>query len=81
MVGLGTGTLAAYTREAVLDWLAVGLDPESLGSLVPQPGLVRFDCGDPPLLTRGKKLFDKRRSIAERDAKRDTDRAMKAARR
>ena len=30
---------------------------------------------------RGKKLYDKRRSIAERDAKRDTDRAMKGARR
>ena len=30
---------------------------------------------------RGKKLYDKRRSIAERDAKRDTDRATKAARR
>ena len=32
-------------------------------------------------LGRGKKIYDKRRSIAERDAKRDTDRAVKAARR
>ena len=32
-------------------------------------------------LVRGKKLYDKRRAIAERDAKRDTDRAVKAARR
>ncbi len=32
-------------------------------------------------LGRGKKLYDKRRAIAERDAKRDTDRAVKAARR
>jgi len=31
-------------------------------------------------LGRGKKLYDKRRAIAERDAKRDADRAMKAAR-
>lgn len=30
---------------------------------------------------RGKKLYDKRRAIAERDAKRDTDRAVKASRR
>ena len=30
---------------------------------------------------RGKKIYDKRRSIAERDAKRDTDRAVKASRR
>lgn len=32
-------------------------------------------------LGRGKKLYDKRRSIAERDAQRDVDRATKAARR
>lgn len=32
-------------------------------------------------LGRGKKLYDKRRAIAERDAKRDTDRAVKASRR
>lgn len=32
-------------------------------------------------LGRGKKIYDKRRAIAERDAKRDTDRAVKAARR
>lgn len=30
---------------------------------------------------RGKKLYDKRRAIAERDARRDADRAVKAARR
>lgn len=32
-------------------------------------------------LGRGKKLYDKRRAIAERDAKRDADRAVKASRR
>ena len=32
-------------------------------------------------LGRGRKLYDKRRAIAERDARRDTDRAVKAARR
>ena len=32
-------------------------------------------------LGRGKKIYDKRRAIAERDAKRDTDRAVKASRR
>ena len=31
-------------------------------------------------LCRGKKLYDKRASIAERDAKRDIDRAMKSSR-
>lgn len=30
---------------------------------------------------RGKRLYDKRRSIAERDARREADRAIKAARR
>ncbi len=32
-------------------------------------------------LGRGKKLYDKRRTIAERDAKRDADRSMKFSRR
>ena len=32
-------------------------------------------------LGRGKTLYDKRRSIAERDARRDADRAIKAVRR
>jgi len=30
---------------------------------------------------RGKKTYDKRQSIAERDAKREAERAMKSARR
>ena len=32
-------------------------------------------------LGRGKTLYDKRRTIAERDAQREADRAIKAARR
>jgi SsrA-binding protein len=32
-------------------------------------------------LGRGKTLYDKRRTIAERDARREADRAIKAARR
>ena len=32
-------------------------------------------------LGRGKKLYDKRRTIMERDAKRDSDRAVKFSRR
>lgn len=39
-------------------------------------GIVKVELG----LAKGKKLHDKRDSIAERDARRDVDRAMKRAR-
>ena len=51
-------------------------------SLVPlrlyfKEGRAKLELG----LGRGKTLYDKRRSIAERDARRDADRAVKAVRR
>jgi SsrA-binding protein len=39
-------------------------------------GIVKVELG----LARGKKLYDKREAIAERETKRDVDRAMKRAR-
>lgn len=39
-------------------------------------GKVKLELG----VCKGKKLYDKRASIAERDAKRDIDRAMKSSR-
>ena len=46
-------------------------------ALLQRTGRAKIELG----LGRGKTLYDKRRTIAERDAKREADRAIKAARR
>ncbi len=71
--------LLLHRRE--IERIAQALSEKGL-SLVPlrlyfKEGRAKIELG----LGRGKTLYDKRRSIAERDARRDADRAVKAVRR
>ena len=71
--------LLLHHRE--IDRLSNAVDREGM-TIVPlrlyfKEGRAKIELG----LGRGKTLYDKRRSIAERDAKREADRAIKAARR
>jgi SsrA-binding protein len=74
-----TRKLLLHKRE--IERLAQALSEKGL-SLVPlrlyfTEGRAKLELG----LGRGKTLYDKRRTIAERDARREADRAMKAVRR
>jgi SsrA-binding protein len=74
-----TRKLLLHKRE--IQRLASALAEKGL-SLVPlrlyfSEGRAKLELG----LGRGKTLYDKRRTIAERDARREADRAMKAVRR
>ena len=74
-----TRKLLLHRRE--IERLASALAEKGL-SLVPlrlyfSDGRAKIELG----LGRGKTLYDKRRTMAERDAKREADRAIKAARR
>ena len=74
-----TRKLLLHRRE--IERIAQALNEKGL-SLVPlrlyfKEGRAKLELG----LGRGKTLYDKRRSIAERDARRDADRAVKGARR
>jgi len=74
-----TRKLLLHRRE--IERLAAALAEKGL-SLVPlrlyfKEGRAKLELG----LGRGKTLYDKRRTIAARDAKREADRAMKAVRR
>lgn len=74
-----TRKLLLHRKE--IDRVAGAINEKSL-SLIPlriyfSEGRAKVELG----LGRGKKLYDKRRTIAERDAKRDAERAMKAAHR
>jgi SsrA-binding protein len=74
-----TRKLLLHRRE--IERIAQALAEKGL-SLVPlrlyfKEGRAKIELG----LGRGKTLYDKRHSIAERDARRDADRAMKAVRR
>jgi SsrA-binding protein len=74
-----TRKLLLHKRE--IERLASALAEKGL-SLVPlrlyfSDGRAKLELG----LGRGKTLYDKRRTIAERDARRDADRAVKAVRR
>ncbi len=74
-----TRKLLLHRRE--IERLAAALAEKGL-SLVPlriyfKDGRAKTELG----LGRGKALHDKRRTIAERDARREADRAMKAVRR
>jgi SsrA-binding protein len=74
-----TRKLLLHKRE--IERLAQDLAEKGL-SLVPlrlyfSDGRAKLELG----LGRGKTLYDKRRTIAERDARREADRAMKAVRR
>jgi SsrA-binding protein len=74
-----TRKLLLHRRE--IERIAQALAEKGL-SLVPlrlyfKEGRAKIELG----LGRGKTLYDKRRSIAERDARRDADRAVKAVRR
>lgn len=71
--------LLLHRRE--IERIAQALNEKGL-ALVPlrlyfKEGRAKLELG----LGRGKTLYDKRRSIAERDARRDADRAVKAVRR
>ncbi len=73
-----TRKLLLHRRE--IDKIDVAINEKGL-SLIPlrvyfsEAGRAKVELG----LGRGKRLYDKRRTIAERDAKRDAERAMKAA--
>jgi len=72
-----TRKLLLHRRE--IDRIQVGLDEKGL-SLIPlrmyfNDGRAKVELG----MGRGKRQYDKRRTIAEREAKRDAERAMKAA--
>ena len=74
-----TRKLLLHRKE--IERIAQALAEKGL-SLVPlrlyfKAGRAKIELG----LGRGKTLYDKRRSIAERDARRDADRAVKAVRR
>jgi len=74
-----TRKLLLHRRE--IERLASSLAEKGL-SLIPlrlyfKEGRAKLELG----LGRGKTLYDKRRTIAARDAKREADRAMKAVRR
>jgi SsrA-binding protein len=74
-----TRKLLLHRRE--IERIAQALGEKGL-ALVPlrlyfKEGRAKLELG----LGRGKTLYDKRRSIAERDARRDADRAVKAVRR
>jgi SsrA-binding protein len=74
-----TRKLLLHKRE--IERLASDLAEKGL-ALVPlrlyfKEGRAKLELG----LGRGKTLYDKRRAIAERDARREADRAMKAVRR
>jgi SsrA-binding protein len=74
-----TRKLLLHRRE--IERLAAALAEKGL-SLIPlrlyfKEGRAKLELG----LGRGKTLYDKRRSIAARDAKREADRAMKGVRR
>ena len=74
-----TRKLLLHKRE--IERLAQALGEKGL-SLVPlrlyfKEGRAKLELG----LGRGKTLYDKRRTIAERDARREADRAVKAVRR
>ncbi|MGD9694187.1 MAG: SsrA-binding protein SmpB [Thermoleophilia bacterium] len=74
-----TRKLLLHRRE--IERLGQALAEKGL-ALVPlrlyfKEGRAKLELG----LGRGKTLYDKRRSIAERDARREADRAIKAARR
>jgi SsrA-binding protein len=74
-----TRKLLLHRRE--IERLASALAEKGL-ALVPlrlyfKEGRAKLELG----LGRGKTLYDKRRTIAERDARREADRAMKAVRR
>ena len=74
-----TRKLLLHRKE--IERIAQALAEKGL-SLVPlrlyfKEGRAKIELG----LGRGKTLYDKRRSIAERDARRDSDRAIKAVRR
>jgi SsrA-binding protein len=74
-----TRKLLLHRRE--IERLASALAEKGL-ALVPlrlyfKDGLAKAELG----LGRGKAVYDKRRTIAERDARRDADRAVKAVRR
>ena len=74
-----TRKLLPHKRE--IERLASDLAEKGL-ALVPlrlyfKEGRAKLELG----LGRGKTLYDKRRAIAERDARREADRAMKAVRR
>ncbi len=56
---------------------AKGLTIVPLRLYISERGLAKVELG----LARGKQLYDKRRAIAERDARRDVDRELAAARR
>lgn len=76
---LRTRKLLLHRRE--IERLASALAEKGL-SLIPlrlyfSEGRAKIELG----LGRGKTLYDKRRTIADRDAKRDADRAIRAARR
>ncbi|WP_217915297.1 SsrA-binding protein SmpB [Miltoncostaea marina] len=74
-----TRKLLLHRRE--IERIAQALSEKGL-SVVPlrlyfKAGRAKLELG----LGRGKTLYDKRRSIAERDARRDAERAIRAARR
>jgi SsrA-binding protein len=74
-----TRKLLLHRRE--IERIAQALSEKGL-SLVPlrlyfKEGRAKLELG----LGRGKTLYDKRRTIAERDARRDSDRAVKSVRR
>jgi len=76
-----TRTRKLLLNRREIDRIGVQLSEKGL-SLVPlriyfKGSRAKVELG----LGRGKKLYDKRRAIAERDAKRDADRAIRAARR
>lgn len=72
-----TRKLLLHRRE--IEKIQIAINEKGL-SLIPirmyfNDGRAKVELG----LGRGKRQYDKRRSIAEREAKRDADRAMKAA--
>ncbi|HET6692235.1 MAG TPA: SsrA-binding protein SmpB, partial [Miltoncostaeaceae bacterium] len=74
-----TRKLLLHRRE--IERIAAALNEKGL-ALVPlrlyfKEGRAKIELG----LGRGKTLYDKRRTIAERDARREADRAIKAVRR
>lgn len=76
-----TRTRKLLLKRREIDRIAADLNEKGL-SLIPLRVYFKGSHAKVELgLGRGKKLFDKRRAIAERDARRDADRAVKAARR
>lgn len=76
---LRTRKLLLHRRE--IEKLARAVSEKGL-TIVPlrlyfSKGLAKLEIG----VARGKSVYDKRRAIAERDAKRDAERAIRAARR